>query len=314
MNLKAAVLALLGYAIFSTHDVVVKYLGASMSPFQLVFFSSLLSFPLVTLMLIRDPAHGNLRPQHPWWMALRSIAVSLVPASAFYAFSQLPLAQAYALLFVTPLLVTLLSIPVLKEQVGLPRMLAVVLGFIGVMVVLRPGGTEFGWGHAAALLAAFGNALQSVILRKIGTHERRVVLMIYPLMTTFVAMGIALPFVYVPLEASALGGLVVVAIFGFCATLLMVSAYTLGEAAIVAPMQYSQIIWATLFGFFLFGEAIDPSTLLGAGIIIGSGIFIVIREASGGQSRNTPVLQTRTRGYTSGGVNISLLLKRKSNK
>ena len=314
MNLKAALLALLAYAIFATHDVVVKFLGASMSPFQLVFFSSLLSFPLVTVMLVQDTTFGNLRPIHPWWVALRSITMSVVPASAFYAFAHLPLAQVYALLFVTPLLITLLSIPILQEKVGLPRMLAVLVGFAGVLVVLRPGGVDYGPGHAAALFAAFGSAFQSVILRKVGNKERRVVMMVYPLVATFVVMGLAMPFVYVPFDASALGGLGIVAVFGFCATLMMVSAFTMGEAAIVAPMQYSQIIWATLFGVVLFDEQIDLMTLVGAGIIIASGIFIVIREAAGGRSDNTPVLRTRTRGYAPGSFNISLFLKRKRSK
>jgi len=314
MNLKAALLALLAYAIFATHDVVVKFLGASMSPFQLVFFSSLLSFPLVTLMLVQDTTLGNLRPIHPWWVGLRSITMSVVPASAFYAFAHLPLAQVYALLFITPLLITLLSIPILQEKVGLPRMLAVLTGFAGVLVVLRPGGVDYGLGHAAALFAAFGSAFQSVILRKVGNEERRVVMMIYPLVATFVLMGLTMPFVYVPFEANTFGGLGIVAIFGFVATLMMVSAYTIGEAAIVAPMQYSQIIWATLFGVFLFDETIDQMTLVGAGIIIASGIFIVIREAAGGRSDNTPVLRTRTRGYAPGSFNISLFLKRKTKK
>jgi S-adenosylmethionine uptake transporter len=312
MNVKAALLALLAYAIFSTHDVVVKILGANIAPVQLVFFSSLLSFPLIMLMLIKDVTPGHLRPAHPWWTAMRSITMSLIPASAFYAFSELPLAQTYALLFVTPLLITLLSIPILGERVGLPRLGAVLVGFIGVMVVLRPGTTTLGPGHAAALFAALCAAFQSVVLRKISADERRVVLMLYPMLTTFVVMGLALPLVYVPMEGSTLAGIAVVALFGFCATLLTVSAYTIGEATIVAPMQYSQIIWATLFSVLLFGETVDVMTLAGAAIIIASGIFIVLREAFGGRSDNTPVLRTRSRGYTAGGTNVSLILKRKS--
>uniref|UniRef100_UPI0025F36EF0 DMT family transporter n=1 Tax=Phaeobacter sp. TaxID=1902409 RepID=UPI0025F36EF0 len=241
MNIKAACLALLAYAIFSTHDVVVKILGESVSSIQLVFFSSLLSLPMLMLMLIKDATPGHLRPVHPWWMAARSLAMAVIPASAFYAFSVLPLAQAYALLFATPLVITLLSIPILGEQVGLPRLAAVLLGFAGVMVVLRPGTTDLTLGHGAALFAAFCAAFQSVVLRKISAQERRVVLMIYPMLTTFALMGLALPLVYVPMDGSTLAAIAVVALFGFCATLLTVSAYTLGEAAVVAPMQYSQI-------------------------------------------------------------------------
>lgn len=314
MNIKAALLALLAYGIFSTHDVVVKFVSANISAFQIVFFSSLLSFPLLTLMMVRDATPGHLRPKHPGWTAIRSLVMSVIPVSCFYAFSVLPLAQTYALLFATPLLITLLSIPILGEKVGLPRLGAVLVGFVGVLVVLRPGETQLGLGHAAALVAAFGSAFQSVILRKLSNDERRVVLMLYPMLTTVVAMGLALPFVYVPLTAGELGGLTIIAIFGFCGTLLLVTAYTFGEAAVVAPMQYSQIIWATIYGALLFNEKVDLLTLVGAGIIIASGVFIVVREARGGRSSNTPVLQTRSRAAIGGGLNVSFLLKRNSDE
>ncbi|MQQ10408.1 EamA family transporter [Epibacterium sp. SM1979] len=308
-NTRAAIFALIAYGIFSTHDVIVKFVSETQSAFQIVFFSSLLSFPLLTLMMVGDKTIGNLRPKYPGWTVLRSLIIPFIPASAFYAFSVLPLAQAYALLFATPLLITLLSIPVLKERVGVQRLAAVGVGFIGVLVVLRPGGTELGLGHAAALLAALGNATQSVILRKVSNEERAIVLMLYPMLGTVALMGLTLPFVYVPLEAAELGGLAVVALFGFCATLLVVKAYTIGEAATVAPMQYSQIIWATLYGSLLFGEDVDAMTLTGAAIIIASGIFIVLREARGGRSDNTPVLNTRSRAVTSGGANVSLMVR-----
>lgn len=91
-NTKGALIALLAFAIFSTHDIIVKFLGASYSPIQIVFFSVLFGFPWMTLMLIRDTSSGNLLPRHPWWTALRTIATTLTGISAFYAFSKLPLA------------------------------------------------------------------------------------------------------------------------------------------------------------------------------------------------------------------------------
>lgn len=310
MNIKAVLMALLAYGLFSTHDVVVKFVSVNLSAFQIVFFSALLSFPLLTLMLVRDTTLGNLRPKHPRWTALRSVVVAVIPACAFYAFSVLPMAQVYALLFATPLLVTLLSIPILGEKVGVPRLAAVLVGLIGVLVVLRPGSTELGLGHAAALVSAFGGATQSVVLRKISADERRSVLMLFPMLTTVVIMGAIMPFVYVPMSSAEFGGVAVIALLGFCAMLCLVQAYTVGEAPVVAPMQYSQIIWATLFGALIFGESVDFMTLLGAGIIIASGVMIVIREAKGGRSDNTPVIRTRSRPLTPGGMNISLLLKR----
>ena len=181
-------------------------------------------------------------------------------------------------------------------------------------MVLRPGDTELGLGHAAALLAAFGNAFQSVILRKLRHVERRVVLMLFPILTTVVVMGVALPFVYVPLTGAQMGGLVIISAFGFCATLLLVYSYSLGESAVVAPMQYSQMIWAILFGVFLFQESVDLLTILGAGIIIASGVFIVLREARGGRSSTTPVLKSRSRPVLSSGFGLSWLSKSSSDE
>lgn len=120
-NLRGALFALMAFGIFATHDVFVKTLGTSYSPVQILFFSVLLSFPLATLMLMRDSSPGTLVPVHPWWMALRTIATVLTALGAFFAFSVLPLAQTYAILFAAPLLITVLAIPMLGETVRLRR-------------------------------------------------------------------------------------------------------------------------------------------------------------------------------------------------
>lgn len=308
-NTKGALIALLAFAIFSTHDIIVKFLGAIYSPIQIVFFSVLFGFPWVTLMLIRDTSSGNLRPKHPCWMALRTMATMATAISAFYAFTVLPLAQVYAILFAAPLLITILSIPILGERVRLRRWIAVLVGLGGVLVVLRPGAEPLTLGHLAALIAAIGGALASIIVRKIGKDERSVALLIFPMMTNFVVMGAVLPFVYVPMEPMHMGGIAVMSIMALIASALVIEAYKAGEAVIVAPMQYSQIIWASLFGFTIFGEQMDAMTLLGAVIIIGSGIYIVLREGRGNASENTPVLRTRTRTETGTSLRIGPLIR-----
>lgn len=311
-NLKGVLNALVAFAIFSVHDVVVKFLGGQYSPFQIIFFSTLLSFPLITMMLMRDPTSGHLRPVHPWWIALRTLAGVVTGTSAFYAFSVLPLAQTYAVIFATPLLITLLSIPILGERVRLHRWMAVIIGLIGVMVVLRPGSTELGLGHLAALTAAFGIALASIIVRKVGREERSVVLLLYPMLANFIVMAIALPFVYKPMPIEHLGMIGIISLFGFVAGLLLIVAYKNAEAAIVAPMQYSQIIWAAVFGYWLFNESINLQTLLGVAIIILSGLYIVFRESKASISENTPVLRTRTRYEFGATFRISPFLRRHS--
>jgi drug/metabolite transporter (DMT)-like permease len=310
MNLAGPIYAMIAFAIFATHDVVIKVLGASYSPFQIIFFSTIFSFPLITFMLMRDPTEGNLRPVHPWWTLARTGSAVIAGFSAFYAFSGLPLAQVYVMIFASPLLITLMAIPILKERVGIHRLLAVLVGLIGVLVVLRPGSAELGLAHLAALATAIFGALASVIVRKIGREERTAVLMLYPMAANFIVMGALLAFVYEPMPVVHLGGMGLISVLAFIAGLLLIAAYRDGDAAIVAPMQYSQIIWATIFGYLLFGETVDLPTVIGAGIIIASGVYIVIRESRLGAKSTTPVLRTRSRGPTAASFRISPLLRR----
>lgn len=297
-NLRGALLALASFALFASHDVIVKVLGGTFTPFQIVFFSVLFAFPMATLMMMRDAGDSNLRPRHPWWVALRTAAAVITGISAFHAFSVLPLAQVYAIVFATPLLITILSIPILGETVRFRRWAAVIVGLVGVVIVMRPGQTELGLGHLAALSCALFGALASVIVRKIGRDERSIILMLYPMMANFIMMIVILPFVYVPVELNDLGGFALMSVLAFIASMLLIAAYKMGEAAVIAPMQYSQIIWAILFGILFFDEWPDKVTYIGVAIIIASGVYIVLRESRGTTSRNKPVLRTRSRPGT----------------
>lgn len=309
-NTKGAVFALLAFATFSTHDVIVKVLGDHYSPFQIVFFSVLFGFPLAMVMMIRESEPGHLRPVHPWWTLVRTLAAVITGVSAFYAFSTIPMAQTYAILFAAPLLITVLSIPILGETVRLRRWMAVIVGLCGVMIVLRPGATDLTLGHVAALAAAVCSSLTSIIVRKIGQDERDVVLLLYPMLASFGLMGMLMPFVYEPMPILHLGGIAVMSALAFVASALVIAAYKTGEAVIVAPMQYSQILWAAVFGALFFDEWPDGMTLLGAGIIIASGIYIVLREGQPEASSNTPVLRNRTRFETGTVPRIGPLLRR----
>lgn len=294
-TLRGALTALVAFGIYATHDVIIKSLGARYSSFQIVFFVGLFSFPLLTLLLMRDKTDGTLIPRHPWWSALRGLTSVGSGVFAFFAFSQLPLAQTYAILFATPLIITLLSIPVLGEKVGLRRGVAVVVGLAGVMIVLRPGSAPLAVGHAAALAAACCGAISSVIVRKIGAEERSAVLMLYPMMLQVLLMGLLMPWFYTPMSAQDLGMAAVVAVFSLIAGLLTIVAYRSASAVVVAPMQYSQLIWAVFYGWMFFNESVDLMTGIGAVVIVGSGIYIVLREGTPDVSQNTPVLQNRSR-------------------
>ncbi len=309
-NTKGALLGLVAFAIFSIHDVIVKQLGETYSPFQILFFGALLSFPFISLFLIQDQNPGTLRPVHPYWLALRSVSGATSAICAFYAFSTLPLTQVYSFIFAAPLIITLLAVPILGETIRLRRGLAILLGLVGVLIVLNPGTTALGFGHFAALAAACTAALNSIIVRKIGNEERAVVMILYPMMTNLALSAVVLPFIYVEVALTDLGLFSVVAVLVLIAMALLVAAYSRSDAIIVAPMQYSQIIWGTLFAALLFNEYPDWQTYLGTGVIVVSGVYILKREATADVSRNTPVLKTRTRMGHSAGLRVGLFLRR----
>lgn len=303
-NARGALLALVAFGVFATHDVLIKVLGGQYSPIQIVFFSVLFSFPLASLFLLRDVTSDTLIPKHPYWMLARTLAAVVTGFSAFYAFAALPLAQVYAILFASPLLITILAIPVLGEKVRLRRWIAVLVGLGGVLVVLRPGQVPLMPGHMFALAAAVGGAFASIVVRKIGREERSIVIMLYPMMANFIVMGILLASVYKPMPIEHLGIIALVAILAWTAGRFLIAAYNEGEAVIVAPMQYSQILWATAYGALFFGEFPDLETVAGSAIIIASGLYIVLRESRSDVSE-TPVLRTRSRPETGTSTRIA---------
>ena len=320
-NTKGALLGLLGFAIFATHDVIVKYLGASYSPYQILFFSVLFGFPWLSFMLVGDAKPDTMRPHHPWWTALRTASIIISSLCVFYALSVaatrlsvLPLAEVYSILFTVPLIITLLSIPVLGERVGVHRGGAVLIGLIGVLIVVRPGATEFTSGHLAALIGAFAASLNSIVVRRIGRDERDLVLLLFPLLGSFLVMGALMPYDYTPMPLSDLVAVAILSALSFAALNCMIGAYKAGEAAIVAPMQYSQILWAIAYGMLLFDEKPEQMTLVGAAVIIASGVYIVIRESRTNVSENQPVLRTRSRIAAGTYVRIGPMLRARRKK
>lgn len=278
-DLRGVLLALAGFAVFALHDAVVKALGAQFSAVQIVFFAALLGLPAVMLALILQEEGGSLRPRRPGWTALRTIALVGAMLTAFYAFSVIPLAQTYALIFTTPLIITALSVPVLGERVGWRRWSAVLLGLAGVLLVLRPTGeAPLSLGHAAALASALCGALVAVIMRKIGHEERSAVLLLYPILANLAVTGVLLPAVYAPMSLLQLAGMAFVGAGALIAMLFLIAAYRAAEAAVIAPMQYSQMIWAVVLGAAFFAEWPDLWTVAGSAVIVASGMVVIHRE------------------------------------
>jgi S-adenosylmethionine uptake transporter len=299
-SLKGLVAALLAFALFSTHDAIIKELGASYPVFQIIFFTMLFAFVPMSMMMLADKAVDNFRPRHPLLVLSRAGLAIIAMSCGFYAFTALPLAEVYALLFAMPLLITALSVPLLGETVRAQRWAAVIVGLVGVLIVLRPGVTELTLGHAAALTAAFANSLSTILVRKLGGKERPAVLILYPMILSMMAMSMTLPAFYVPVKLVDLGLMAAIGFLSVCAQFLTITAYKAAPAAVVAPLQYSQILWASLFGVLFFSETPDFYVGLGSAIIIASGIFVVWRESRENVSMQTPVLKTANPRFDTG--------------
>lgn len=292
--------AFLGFALFAVHDAIIKTLGETYPVFQIIFFAMLFAFVPMSMIILADRAVDNFRPHHPWLILIRASLMILAMSSAFYAFVTLPLTEVYALLFAAPLLITAFSVPFLGEVVRGQRWAAVIVGLIGVLIVLRPGVSELSAGHIAALTAACASALASIVVRKIGGEERSAVLILYPLLLSMVAMGATLPSVYVPIELYDLGLMAMVGFISVLAQLCIIGAYRASPAAVIAPIQYSQIIWATIFGFLFFFEQPDAFVAIGSAVIITSGLFVVWRESRENVSARNPVLRTPNPRFDAG--------------
>ena len=277
-NLQGALLALVACGLYACSDITIKFLGAGYNPFQIIFFAGLLTFPLIAGQIAADATKANLRPRMPRLMALRSVIALVNCVFGTYAFANLPLAQCYAIFFTMPMLITVISVPVMGERIDLLRGVAVVAGMVGVIIALDPGAATLSWAHVAAVIGAVAGAANYVLIRKTGAQERTVVLLLYPLILQMLVATVALPFVYQPMPMRDLGLSALMATVSFIGYFLIVAAYRRAPGIVVAPMQYSQIIWAAIFGALLFDEHLTARVWVGTGVIILAGLVIVTRR------------------------------------
>jgi S-adenosylmethionine uptake transporter len=276
---KGVVLGFACYAAYAISDAFVKSLRGSLPAYEAVFFGAVLGLAAVPFIRHRGDRWREIfiaRRPSLWW--IRAITGAASNLSAVIAFTRLPMAETFALIFLMPIFVTVLSVVFLKEHVGWRRWSAVVMGFIGVLVVLRPGFRHLGLGHFAAIACGMAGAISMVALRKAGAHEKRISLYGAGVVGPLVVGGaLMLPsFVWPSLEQwGLLAGYGLLA--GLAGVLLML-ATQLVPANRVAPTQYSQMLWAIGFGYWLFGDTLDWPMLFGIALILGAGLFTLVRE------------------------------------
>jgi drug/metabolite transporter (DMT)-like permease len=276
--LQGVLLAAVAFFLFASTDAIIKTLTGHYSIFQIASMQVTFACIPLAVMLIREGGWVGLRPVHPRLVALRGFLAGIGTIFGYYAFSTLPLAEVYAIAFGVPIVVTILSIPVLKEQVGAHRWSAVLIGFVGILVMVRPGSTELSLGHLAAVAAMLNGAVITLILRKIAGVEHA------PALVSSVVLGmllVSLPGAVLVFRTPELPHLALLAASGLLmgtAQFVMLQAFRRAPAASVAPMQYTMMVWALLYGVVIFGDSLRANLLLGAAIVMASSLYIMHRE------------------------------------
>ncbi len=288
--LKGLALALLGFAIFSAHDALVKVLS-DYSIFQTIFFAMLFGYVPFSLAMVTSERPLSLRPVNTALVLLRSVLTVSSLCFAFLGFSLLPMVETYVLLFCAPLIISILAVIFLGETIAFTRWFAVALGLAGVIIVLRPTPDTIEVGHLCGLAAAFSSAGAAIISRKIGHMENTATLIVFPLLTNILITGSLLYFVYKPMPLEDLFLMFLIGAMGLAGQVLILHAYRSSPAALVAPTQYSQIIWAIILGSVFFDETIDSFVIIGSLITVSSGLLILWRETQ--TSTIKPNLSTR---------------------
>jgi drug/metabolite transporter (DMT)-like permease len=290
--IKGIALGFLAYFLFSCSDANVKALGGHLPIFEIGFFQILFAALVLLFLRPRDERWRDaLRVRRPGLVALRGIAGASAGILGIYAFTHLPFAEAYALIFLSPSIATILSIFILNEQVGWRRWLAVAIGFTGVMTIVRPGFETLELGHLAAFAVSFCAAGTIIILRTLGQTERRVSLLAAVILTSLLLNGtLMLRDFHWPALAD-LPYLIAAGVFAGIAQLCLILATRAAPANRVAPAQYSQMVWAIVIGGIFFAEFPDVPAMIGIGLIAISGLFTFLREETRGRWWSRIILQ-----------------------
>ena len=267
-----------GIAAFACMDAVIKWLTAAYPVPQVVALRSWFGLPVLILLALREGGLPALKTKRPLLHFGRYLLVLMLSLSFFWALSQMKLVDAIAIAFAAPIIITALSVPMLKEAVGPRRWIAVGIGFIGVLVILRPGLGVFQWAALAALLGALVYALLMVTTRAYKSSESTASLMLYPQLGMSVSGILMVQFFWVTPNLFDLALFALAGLFGSIGVMCVTHAFRMAPVAAIAPFEYTALVWATLLGYLVWDELPDGFTLVGSSIVVASGLYIIYRE------------------------------------
>lgn len=277
-TLRGIMLMIVAVFLFSVLNVEVKLLAETYAVTQIAFFRNLFALPVAVVMVMASGGPAILRTRHPWGHVWRSLIGLGTMMLIFWSFALLPLAVATAIWFSGPLFLTALSVPLLGERVGVHRWSAVVVGFIGVLVMLRPGTETFQIAALVPVCAAFGYALAMIAVRQLTKRDPTASVVFYFTICATVFSGLLAPIDWRTPDWSGFLLLAATGLTGGLAQHFLTNAYSLAPAALIGGFNYVNLIFATLFGYLIWAERPGPTLLLGGSIIMASGLYIVYRE------------------------------------
>ena len=251
---------------------------AGISTTELVFYRFAFGLPPLLVWIAWSGNYAAWRTDRPFAHAGRAVVGLVTMALAFSALGFLPLAESATIGFVAPLFAVMLSALVLKEQVGVHRWSAVAAGFLGVLIVMQPGNALPPLGLAIALAAAFGVAVVTIMIRQIGRTESTQTIVLWFSLLSIPMVGMLMPFHASGHDAVGWAILATIGLFGGVAQLMLTASLRFAPVSVIAPFDYSQLLWAVLLGWLIWDTRPPASTWLGAAVIIASGLYTLYRE------------------------------------
>ena len=272
---------------FASMDATVKGLSARYDPFFVVW-ARYASHALGAVLVVAIFAPRLLRTSQPGMQLVRSGMLFVATLFFFSSVALLPLADAIAVAQVAPLMIIGLAALILSEKVGIWRWSGVLVGFVGALVIIRPGTDAFYWEALLPLAGSFFFACYSIATRFLGDRESPWTTFTYTAAVGALLASLALPFVWQTPAVADVPLLILVGVLGAAGQGFLVAAFAYAGAATLAPFLYFNLIWAALYGWFLFGDAPDAWTVSGAVIIVGAGLFVHIRTQRRAREQGGP--------------------------
>lgn len=267
-----------GVLVLSTYNALGKWLATDYSPWQIMFFRGFFGFlPFAAWALFRRRSRV-LRSSQPIMQIVRAAFGFSANLLFIYAYREMPLANAVAIGYAAPIFIVVLSVPLLSERVGIQRISAALVGFVGILMITRPDAGVLSPGALYALGGTLCYALLIITTRRLGRSDEALCTVVYSSGVYALLCSVTLPWVWVAPQGIDVAFLVATGLLGGTGMLLFAQAYRFGEAALLAPFDYTAMLWAIGFGYLVWGDVPEPLAIAGMAIIAGSGLFLMHHE------------------------------------